>query len=107
MPTAAGPTWPGLLSSLVAGNDLDADTATWAMARILAGEATDVQIAGFAVALRSKGESVSEISGLATAMLDVATPIKVDNPSVDIVGSGGDRSNTVNISTMAAIVAPA
>lgn len=107
MVTTPGPTWPGVLSSLVAGNDLDADTATWAMGRILAGEATDVQIAGFAVALRSKGESVSEISGLATAMLDFATPIEVPNPSVDIVGSGGDRANTVNISTMAAVVAAA
>ncbi|QGN33331.1 anthranilate phosphoribosyltransferase [Microlunatus sp. Gsoil 973] len=100
-----GPTWPGVLSSLVAGNDLDAETATWAMSRILAGEASDVQIAGFAVALRSKGESVSELSGLAAAMLEVARPIEAPNPSVDIVGSGGDRTNTVNISTMAAVVA--
>jgi anthranilate phosphoribosyltransferase len=100
-----GPTWPGVLSSLVAGNDLDAETANWAMSQILAGEASDVQIAGFAVALRSKGESVSEISGLASAMLEVARPITVPNPAVDIVGSGGDRSNTVNISTMAAVVA--
>jgi len=77
------------------------------MGSILAGEATDVQIAGFAVALRSKGESVSEISGLAAAMLDVAAPITVPGSAVDIVGSGGDRSNTVNISTMAAVVAAA
>ncbi|GAB3924226.1 anthranilate phosphoribosyltransferase 1 [Microlunatus endophyticus] len=107
MPITPEPTWPGVLSSLVAGNDLDAATATWAMGRILAGEASDVQIAGFAVALRSKGESASELSGLAAAMLQVATPIDVPGPAVDIVGSGGDRSNTVNISTMAAIVAAA
>ena len=77
------------------------------MGRILAGEASDVQIAGFAVALRSKGESASEITGLATAMLEVAAPIAVPGSAVDIVGSGGDRSNTVNISTMAAVVAAA
>lgn len=107
MAITPGPTWPGVLSSLVAGQDLDTATATWAMGSILAGEATDVQIAGFAVALRSKGESVSEISGLAAAMLDVAARITVPGPAVDIVGSGGDRSNTVNISTMAAVVAAA
>jgi anthranilate phosphoribosyltransferase len=105
MKITPGPTWPSVLTSLVAGNDLDQPTATWAMGQILSGAATDVQIAGFAVALRAKGETPSEISGLATAMLDVATPIQVPNPSVDIVGSGGDRANTVNVSTMAAIVA--
>jgi anthranilate phosphoribosyltransferase len=100
-------TWPDLLSTLVAGNDLDRSAAAWAMGQILSGEATDVQIAGFAVALRSKGETVTEISGLAETMLELATPIEVPGPAVDIVGSGGDRSNTVNISTMAAVVAAA
>lgn len=99
--------WPGVLSGLIHGDDLTAAAAEWAMSRILAGEATAVQIAGFVVALRSKGETVSEISGLADAMLSYATPVRIAGLSVDVVGSGGDRANTVNVSTMAALVAAA
>lgn len=105
--TPAPRDWPGLLTTLIRRKDLDRDDTAWAMGQILGGEATEVQIAGFAVALRSKGETVEEISGLADSMLAFATPIQAPAPAVDIVGSGGDRSNTVNISTMAAIVAAA
>lgn len=77
------------------------------MERLLSGEATPAQQAAFVVALRCKGETVDELAGLADTMLDFATPIEVPGPAVDIVGSGGDRANTVNISTMAAIVAAA
>ncbi len=100
-------TWAAVLAELVAGRDLAPDAAAWAMGQILSGEATDAQIAGFAVALRAKGETVSEISGLAQTMLDCATPISLPTEAVDVVGSGGDRANTVNVSTMAAIVAAA
>lgn len=100
-------TWPQLLADLVARRDLTPETAGWAMDQVLAGDLTAVQIAGFAIALRAKGETVSEISGLAQAMLDRATPLSVNPEAVDIVGSGGDRANTVNVSTMAAIVAAA
>lgn len=100
-------TWPDLLTGLIAGDDLPSDTARWAMDQILAGEATPVQIAGFAVALRAKGETDAELAGLAQAMLDRATPLELPRDAVDVVGSGGDRANTVNISTMAAIVAAA
>lgn len=99
--------WPDVLTGLIAGRDLDADTARWAMDQILAGDATPVQIAGFAVALRAKGETVGELSGLAQAMLDRATGVLLPSDAVDVVGSGGDRANTVNISTMAAIVTAA
>ena len=68
------------------------------------GEATDAQIAGFAVALRAKGETVDEISGLVEAMYEHANLIEVPGPTVDIVGTGGDGAKTVNISTMSAIV---
>lgn len=102
-----GYTWPNVLTGLIAGRDLDADAARWAMDQILAGDATPVQIAGFAVALRAKGETVDELSGLAQAMLDRATPILLPSDAVDVVGSGGDRANTVNVSTMAALVAAA
>ncbi len=100
-------TWAAVLAELMARRDLSGEAAAWAMDQILAGEATDVQIAGFAVALRAKGESVAELSGLAQAMLDHATWIALPTEAVDVVGSGGDRAMTVNVSTMAAIVAAA
>ena len=77
------------------------------MRQILAGEATSAQLAAFVVALRSKGETVTELTALVEVMLEFATPITVPGPTVDVVGSGGDRMNTVNVSTMAAIVAAA
>src|SRR5690606_33679092 len=89
------------------GEDLATADATWMMDLILTGAASPAQIAGFAVALRSKQETVEEISGLAAAMLQHATPIEVPGRTVDIVGSGGDRARTVNVSTMAGLVAAA
>ena len=100
-------TWSEVLGPLVAGQDLPQEATAWAMERLLSGEATPAQQAAFVVALRCKGETVAELSGLADTMLDFATPIEVPGPAVDVVGSGGDRANTVNISTMAAIVAAA
>ena len=101
----AGHAWPEVLSALVAGTELTAAQVAWATGEILAGEATDAQIAGFAVALRAKGETVEEVTGLVDAMYAAATPIKVTGRLLDVVGTGGDRSMSVNISTMAAIVA--
>ena len=100
-------TWPQVLTDLVGRKDLSPEAAVWAMDQILAGEATSVQIAGFAIALRAKGETVAELTGLSAAMLSRATPIELPHDAVDVVGSGGDRANTVNVSTMAAIVAAA
>ncbi len=97
--------WPEVLGALVAGTDLDAAQTAWAMGEILSGEASPSQIAGFAVALRAKGETVDELAGLVDAMYAVATPISVPGRLLDVVGTGGDRSMSVNISTMAAIVA--
>lgn len=74
------------------------------MNTIMAGNANDVQITGFLVALRAKGETVAEITGLVEAMLANARPLAVNKEALDIVGTGGDRLNTVNISTMAALV---
>lgn len=102
---AADGTWPDVLTSLLRGHDLSADASQWAMNEILTGNATPVQVAAFAVALRAKGESVAELAGLADAMLANANPIDLPREAVDVVGSGGDRANTVNISTMAALVA--
>ncbi|MCS0636341.1 anthranilate phosphoribosyltransferase [Streptomyces sp. LP05-1] len=101
---AAGLSWPVVLDELLGGRDLPADATAWAMERILTGEATGAQIAGFAVALRAKGETVEEITGLVRTMYDHARVIDVPGPSVDIVGTGGDGARTVNISTMSAVV---
>jgi anthranilate phosphoribosyltransferase len=98
-------TWPDVLGPLVARQDLTAAQAEWAMSEILAGQATPAQIAGFAIALRAKGETVAELGGLAAAMLAKSNPITVAGRSLDIVGTGGDRSMSVNISTMSALVA--
>jgi anthranilate phosphoribosyltransferase len=74
------------------------------MDQIMRGEATDAQIAGFVVALRAKGETVEEITGLVRAMYEHANVIEVSGKTVDIVGTGGDGAKTVNISTMSSIV---
>lgn len=105
MPEASGsPTFPDLLHRLVVGEDLSREDAAWAMDRVMSGEATPVQVAGFFIALRAKGESVQELTGLVEAMLAHAVTIDVPGPTVDIVGTGGDRARTVNISTMASLV---
>ncbi|MFE4660360.1 anthranilate phosphoribosyltransferase [Streptomyces hydrogenans] len=103
-PTTAGRSWPVLLNGLLEGRNLSADDTAWAMDLIMSGEATDAQIAGFMVALRAKGETVEEISGLVRTMYAHANTIEVPGPAVDIVGTGGDGAKTVNISTMASIV---
>ena len=77
------------------------------MHEVLSGAATSAQIAAFAVALRAKGESAEEISGLVESMYTHAVPLSVEGRALDIVGTGGDRSSTVNISTMSAVVAAA
>ena len=100
-------TWPTIYTDLIAGRDLEQAAVEWAMAQIMDGAATPAQIAGFLVGLRAKGESVEEMQGLAEVMLSRAHRIEVEGPSLDIVGTGGDRAHTVNISTMSSIVAAA
>jgi anthranilate phosphoribosyltransferase len=104
-------TWPNLLSALLTGRELSVQDTAWAMGEIMTGSATPVQVAGFAVALRAKGETPAELAGLVEAMLANATRVELPEETraaaVDVVGTGGDRTNTVNISTMAAIVVAA
>ncbi|MEV5050545.1 MULTISPECIES: anthranilate phosphoribosyltransferase [unclassified Arthrobacter] len=102
---AAGNTWPRLINALISGADLTAGSTEWAMNSIMSGEATPAQVAGFLVALRSKGETVDELAGLVEAMIANANPIDIAGEKLDIVGTGGDQQNTVNISTMAALIA--
>lgn len=99
--------WSNLITVLLGGTGLAAADTEWAMNEIMSGSATDAQVAGFAIALRAKGESVSEVTGLAEGMLDHAVDLQVPGPTLDIVGTGGDRAHTVNVSTMAAIVSAA
>lgn len=100
-------TWPALLSSLLRGEDLSISEASWAMRSVMLGEASQAQLAGFLVALSAKGETVDEIVGFRDAVLEHALPLAVDPMALDIVGTGGDRFGTVNVSTMASIVVAA
>ncbi len=97
-------TWPAIIASLLRGEALSARHTSWAMGEIMSGEASPSQIAGFAIALRAKGETAEEVVGLVGAMLDHATRVPVEVDAADVVGTGGDGANTVNISTMAAMV---
>jgi anthranilate phosphoribosyltransferase len=99
--------WRAVIGALIRGETLSPDEAAWAMNEILEGAATPVQVAGFGVALRMKGETPGELAGMAQVMLRKATPISVPGDLVDLVGTGGDGAHTVNISTMGAIVAAA
>jgi anthranilate phosphoribosyltransferase len=101
------PSWPALIRALIGRRALTAEQTAWAMNEIMEGAATPAQIAGFGVALRAKGETPAEMSGLAASMLAHATPISIPGPVTDLVGTGGDGAQTVNISTMATLVAAA
>lgn len=105
----AAQSWPDLISLLISGEPLTTDQTAWAMEQIMGGLATPAQIAGFIIALRAKGETAQEIGGLVRAMLGVGEALTLSDElragAVDTCGTGGDRSNTVNLSTMAAIVA--
>ncbi|MGH4024682.1 MAG: anthranilate phosphoribosyltransferase [Pseudonocardiaceae bacterium] len=105
--TADTHSWPVLLSRLISGTDLDAGDTAWAMDQVMSGAATPAQVAAFVVALRIKGETPAEIAGLAGGMLSHARRVRVPVRAIDVVGTGGDRAHTVNISTMAALVTAA
>lgn len=104
-PTApASPTWPDLFATLASRQDLSTAQTSWAMAEIMSGAASTPKIAAFLLGLKTKGESVDELTALADTMLAHAVRIEVPGRTLDIVGTGGDRSHTVNISTMSALV---
>ena len=105
MPSA--PTWPALITTLIEGRHLSVAESTWAMRQVMRGEATSAQLGGLLVALRASGETVDEIVGFRDAVLEHAVPLPVDPMALDIVGTGGDRFGTVNVSTMASVVAAA
>jgi len=99
--------WPQIFSALFARRQLQPDQTQWAMREILEDRATPAQIAAFAVLMRAKDETPEEIIDLLSVMLEHATSVAVPGPVLDVVGTGGDRAHTVNVSTMSAIVVAA
>lgn len=93
-----------MLESLLSGEDLSMRQATWAMEQVMQGSVSEAELAAWLIALRAKGETVSEIIGFRDAVLRHAVPTNLTSWGVDIVGTGGDLVGTVNVSTMAAFV---
>ena len=98
--------WPVILGNLMEGISLSRDEARTTMAEILDGAASPAQIAAYVVALRMKGETTDELVGMVDAMLAASTRVEIDTdgPVVDLVGTGGDRAHTINVSTISALV---
>ena len=103
--------WPALIGELIAGRDLNREQTGAALSDILIGDATPAQIAGFLVALRAKGETADELAGLLSVAMAEASIVPLTDDEreqcVDVVGTGGDGSHSINVSTMAAIVTAA
>lgn len=100
-------TWPVVLETLIRGEDLTIGQASWAMEEVMQGRASDAHLGGLLVGLRAKGETVDELIGFRDAALSNALVLPGDAEMLDIVGTGGDRMNTVNISTMASVLVSA
>ncbi|HEY5843011.1 MAG TPA: anthranilate phosphoribosyltransferase [Mycobacterium sp.] len=104
------PTWPQVLARLTECEPLAPGQAAWAMDQIMTGAATPAQIAAFGVSMKMKRPTPAEVSELADTMLSHARRVPTDvigTDTVDVVGTGGDGANTVNLSTMAAVVVAA
>jgi anthranilate phosphoribosyltransferase len=92
------------LETIVGGGSLDVETARAVMDRVMEGSATPAQIGALLASLRTRGETVDELTGMVMSMRDHATPVDLEPGAVDTCGTGGDASNTFNISTAAALV---
>ena len=101
--------WPGVLTDLLSGTSLSAESAETVMGEVLSGEATPAQIAALATALRAKGESVDEMTGFVRSMVAHAVPLDLPEGMdvIDTCGTGGDRLRSINVSTIAALVVAA
>ena len=103
--------WPTIVGQLMEREDLDDVTAYGAVSQILQGVATSAQMAAFLIALRAKGETAQELQAMLRAVRDASVSVSLSGPiahrAMDIVGTGGDKSNSVNISTMSALVVAA
>jgi anthranilate phosphoribosyltransferase len=110
VPSDDSQTWPQLLGRLTTEQPLVPGEASWAMDQIMTGVATPAQIAAFAIAMKMKRPTSAEVTELADTMLRHARRVPTDafgNDAIDVVGTGGDGANTVNLSTMASIVVAA
>jgi anthranilate phosphoribosyltransferase len=107
MTSPAAPTWGTVLGRLDGGLDLDADSARWAVEQIMSGQADPDDVKAFLLGVQAKGATAAEVAGAAEAMRAVALRVEVPGILLDVVGTGGDSSGSVNFSTMAAIVAAA
>ena len=100
--------WPVVLGYLAAGRDLSAEESAAALSDVFEGNATHAQIAAFVFGLRCKGETVEEMTGMVRSMVAAAEPVEVspdlEARLVDTCGTGGDRSGTINVSTISALV---
>ena len=98
--------WPVVLGTLMEGGSLDRELSRATMTEILDGAASPAQIAAFIVALRMKGETVEELVGMVDAMLEASERVELDpeGDAIDVVGTGGDRAHTINVSTISALV---
>lgn len=92
-----------VLAELVAGRSLDSESSREALTTILRGEVSEAVIASFLTALTAKGATLDEMCGFIDAMLDLSVPLSAPEGTLDVVGTGGDRLHTVNISTLAAL----
>jgi anthranilate phosphoribosyltransferase len=96
------------IDALASGEDLSAERAAEVLREVMEGNASEVETAGLLVGLRTKGETVDELTGLARTMRELATPVDAGRDDlVDTAGTGGDGARTFNISTAAALVAAA
>ncbi|MEX1209466.1 MAG: anthranilate phosphoribosyltransferase [Candidatus Nanopelagicales bacterium] len=103
----ASPSWLAILGRLDGGLDLDADSGRWAVEQIMSGQADPEDVKAFLLGVQAKGATAEEVAGAADAMRAAALPVEVPGILLDVVGTGGDSSGSVNFSTMAAIVAAA
>ncbi len=97
-------TWPDILMRLSFDEDLDAADTAWMLDEVFTGRATDAQLGAFLMGMQTKGATALEVDGMVETMLAHAAHIDIPGRCVDVVGTGGDQANTVNISTMAALV---
>lgn len=97
-------TWPDILMRLSFDENLEASDTAWMLNEVFEGRATDAQLGAFLMGMQTKGATAPEVAGMVETMLAHATRIAIPGRAVDIVGTGGDKANTVNISTMASLV---
>ena len=104
---SSSPSWEDVFATLATKSELSAPQIEWAMNEILEGASSTENTKRFLLALKEKGETADEVNSLVDSMYRKASLIEIPDRAVDIVGTGGDGANTINISTTAAIITTA